>query len=519
MPEAGTLDELQLLVRATAPARGAALLPSLAQYIAQALNATESLISSAIDQGHVRTLAVFAQGASRPNYEYALADAPCQAVIAGEIVHHESDFAQKYPRAANGRQGYYGVPLAAADGAVLGHLCVYSAGRLPLTQRQRLLCAIVAGRAAAELQRLRAAGELERLQAQQRYLQGEIKSIHNFEQIIGASAAWVRVLENMRRVAPTDATVLISGERGTGKELIARAIHSASSRADRPFIKLDCAALSVEDLSGDAPTSLLGLADGGTLFLDEIGGLKLSTQSSLLRVLLERESGRLGSDNSATLNLRIVASTNRDLPKLVRDGQFREDLYHRLNVFPVELPPLRAHAEDIPQLVRYFVQKYATQTGRRVDGVDPDTLAALTRYPWPGNVRELEHLVERALNLNTSPQLKIPPEMLALHTPSERADVAAAGTGTGTHRTLTAAGATLAELDDLENTGLHHVQREHILRVLNATHWVIEGNSGAALKLGMKPATLRHRMKKLGIARAGSLVVQASDGSPGRGIS
>jgi transcriptional regulator with GAF, ATPase, and Fis domain len=232
-------------------------------------------------------------------------------------------------------------------------------------------------------------------------------------------------------------------------------------------------------------------------------------------VLLERESGRLDSGHPTTLDLRIVSSTNRDLPRMVRDGQFREDLYHRLNVFPVELPPLRAHAEDIPQLVQYFVQKYATQTGRRVDGVDPDTLAALRRYPWPGNVRELEHLVERALNMNTSPQLKIPAEMLALHTPNERADVAAAAASTGTHRTLTAAGAALTELDDLENTGLHHVQREHILRVLNATHWVIEGNSGAALKLGMKPATLRHRMKKLGIARAGSLVVQASDRSPG----
>jgi transcriptional regulator with GAF, ATPase, and Fis domain len=516
MPEAGTLDELQLLVRAAAPARGAALLPSLAHYIAQALNATESLISSAIDQEHVRTLAVFANGASRPNYEYALAGTPCQSVIAGEIVHHESALAEKFPRGANGHQGYYGVPLAAADNTVLGHLCVYSAGTLQLTQRQRLLCAIVAGRAAAELQRLRAEAELARLRAQQRYLQEEIKSLHNYEQIIGASAGWVRVLENVRRVAPTEATVLVSGEIGTGKELIARAIHSASSRADHPFIKLDCAALTVEDLSGDEPAGRLDLADGGTLFLDEIGGLKLSTQSSLLRVLLERESERLASGNTAKLNVRIVAGTNRDLPKLVRDGQFREDLYHRLNVFPVELPPLRARAEDIPLLVQFFVQKYAPQIGRRVDGVDPDTLAALTRYPWPGNVRELEHLVERALDMNTSPQLKIPPEMLSLYTPSERADVAAAAAASGTHRTLTAAGAPLAELDELENTGLHHVQREHILRVLNATHWVIEGNSGAALKLGMKPATLRHRMKKLGIARAGSLIMQATDGSPGR---
>jgi formate hydrogenlyase transcriptional activator len=358
--------------------------------------------------------------------------------------------------------------------------------------------------------------EQARLQAQNRYLQEEIKSVHNFEEIIGASSGLVKVLDNVRRVAPTDATVLISGETGTGKELIARAIHSAGRRADRPFIKLNCAALPTalveSELFGHERGAFSGavakregrfeLANGGTIFLDEIGELGLDVQAKLLRVLQEQEFERVGSSSTIKVDVRIVAATNRDLRKAVRDGEFREDLYYRLSVFPVELPPLRARAEDIPLLVQFFAQKYAPRVGRRIDGVDPDTLIALSRYPWPGNIRELENLVERALILNTASVLKIAPEMLSVHDGAQHAEIAAAATGM--HRLpVFPVPPPTAELDDTENTGLHHVQRAHILRVLNATHWVIEGNSGAALKLGMKPATLRHRMKKLGIARAG----------------
>jgi formate hydrogenlyase transcriptional activator len=648
MSGADTLDDLQHLAAAASRARGEALFPSLAQFVAQALNASESLISQVVDADHVRTLAVFAHGASEPNYEYELAGTPCAAVLKGETVHHESGLADKFPLTSQGYQGYFGVPLTGADGSVLGHLCVYDASALQVSERQRLFCEIFAGRAAGELQRIQAERQLresedrfrdlfdeapiayvhegldskfiranrtamrvlgltpedlptmygkslvpdtpdaqrrlkhafdaigkgadtsgvvlelcrkndgqhifiqwwsrpdpsgtytrtmfvditervlmereqKRLQAQNRYLQEEIKSVHNFDEIIGASAGLVRVLENVSRVAPTDATVLIWGETGTGKELIARAIHSASHRADRPFIKLNCAALPAglveSELFGHEKGAFSGavqrregrfeLANGGTIFLDEIGELKLETQAKLLRVLQEHEFERVGSSHTIKVDVRVVAATNRDLRKAVRDGEFREDLYYRLNVFPVELPPLRARAEDIPLLVQFFAQKYAPRVGRRVDGVDPDTLVALARYPWPGNIRELENLVERALILNTSAMLKIPPEMLALHTPDERAEVAAAATGM--HRMLAPPSST--DLDETENTGLHHVQREHILRVLNATHWVIEGNHGAALKLGMKPATLRHRMKKLGITRAHG--VTAEHASPG----
>jgi formate hydrogenlyase transcriptional activator len=190
----------------------------------------------------------------------------------------------------------------------------------------------------------------------------------------------------------------------------------------------------------------------------------------------------------------VVAATNRDLRQEVRDRKFREDLYYRLNVFPVELPPLRSRAEDIPLLVQFFVQKYAPRVGRRVDSVEPDALLALSRYPWPGNIRELENLIERALILNSGPILKVPQELLVVHAPPP------------SHRPATASAVghpiEVEESDPLEITGLHDVQREHILRVLKSTHWVIEGDAGAALKLGMKPATLRHRMKKLGIDRS-----------------
>jgi formate hydrogenlyase transcriptional activator len=338
-----------------------------------------------------------------------------------------------------------------------------------------------------------------RLRAELRYLRAEVRAAHDPATAIGVDTGLARAFESVRHVAPTEAIVLITGEAGTGKELVARAVHAASRRAARPFIKLDCAASPVTSeaalFGGDDGEGRLELAQGGSLFLDEVCALTASAQARLVRVLQEREfetysGGRVG------LDVRIIAATRVDLRRAVQDGAIREDLYYRLNVFPIDVPPLRARAEDIPALVQHFTQRSAARLGRRVEGVDPDTLANLTRYDWPGNVRELANLIERVLLLNAAPMLKIPPEMLAVHGSGEYAEIAAAATGM--HR--------LPEFDSIDldsaSTGLHHVQREHILRVLNATHWVIEGSSGAALKLGMKPATLRHRMKKLGIARA-----------------
>jgi len=352
--------------------------------------------------------------------------------------------------------------------------------------------------------------EQARLRAQNVYLQEEIKSVHNFEEIIGASAGLLKVLEGVARVAPTDSTVLVCGETGTGKELIARAIHSGSRRVDKPFIKLNCAALPAglveSELFGHERGAFSGaiqrrtgrfeLAHHGTIFLDEIGEMPLEVQAKLLRVLQEREFERVGSSQTTRVDVRIVAASNRDLAKAVRAGEFREDLYYRLNVFPVTLPPLRERPEDIPLLVKFFVQKYAPRVGRRIDSIDPETMQRLLAYPWPGNIRELENLIERALILADSSVLHVEPEILG-------GSSVFRGAKDGTPATAPPQSTTQPDAPTAPDadSSLVAVQREHILQVLHATGWVIEGEHGAAMRLGIKPATLRFRMKKFGICR------------------
>ena len=291
-------------------------------------------------------------------------------------------------------------------------------------------------------------------------------------------------------MAATDSTVLITGETGTGKELIARAIHSNSRRAARPLIKVNCAALPAglveSELFGHEKGAFTGaiarrigrfeLADGGTLFLDEIGELPLETQAKLLRVLQEREIERVGGGAAIQVDVRIIAATNRDLIKAVRDRTFREDLYYRLGVFPVALPPLRERVEDIPLLVRFLVDRFASRTGKRIEGVSQETLRRLAAYRWPGNIRELENVLERAVILASGP-------ILDLEIDVERPPALAATEGT-------------------HPSSLEEVERRHILDVLGQTNWVIEGPRGAAGILGLHPNTLRSRMKKLGIVRS-----------------
>ena len=355
--------------------------------------------------------------------------------------------------------------------------------------------------------------EQARLQAENVYLQEEIKSVHNFEEIIGASAGLLQVLENVRLVAPTDASVLICGETGTGKELIARAIHSASRRAGKPFIKLNCAALPAglveSELFGHERGAFSGaiqkrigrfeLANNGTIFLDEIGEMPLDVQTKLLRVLQEYEFERVGSSHTTKVDVRVIAATNRDLARAVGDGSFRQDLYYRLSVFPVTLPPLRERLEDIPLLVRFFAQKYGPRVGRRVESIDAATMQRLIEYPWPGNIRELENLIERALILASSSVLHVGPEILGPGAPLIRPP-STAPAAPQPHTPASAPAAAAAPPH--EPTSLAAVQREHILRVLQATGWVIEGERGAAAQLGVKPATLRFRMKKFGITRS-----------------
>jgi formate hydrogenlyase transcriptional activator len=310
-----------------------------------------------------------------------------------------------------------------------------------------------------------------------------------FEQIIGNSSALEAVLEQVERVAPTDSTVIIQGETGTGKELIAHAIHNLSSRCGRPFVRLNCAAIPLDllesELFGHEKGAFTGaiaqkigrfeLADKGTLLLDEIGDIPPALQPKLLRVLQEQEFERLGSTRTHQVDVRLVAATNRDLEEMVNHGQFRSDLYYRLNVFPVQLPPLRERREDIPALVSHFVERFGRRMGREIDNIPPETMSALSSYQWPGNIRELQNLIERAVILSNDGVLPNP--------------LPAAGT-----RGIAIASATAV-------TTLKDSERTLILRTLEELRWVIGGPKGAAAKLGLKRTTLIHKMQKLGISR------------------
>ncbi len=335
--------------------------------------------------------------------------------------------------------------------------------------------------------------EKARLKAQNAYLREEIKSVHNFDEIVGRSASLNEVLQNVGRVAPTDASVLITGETGTGKELIARAVHSASPRHDRPLIKVNCAALPTglveSELFGHEKGAFSGaiakrvgrfeLAHRGTLFLDEIGELPADVQAKLLRVLQEREFERVGGSDTIRVDVRVIAATNRDLAAAVREGRFRQDLFYRLNVFPLHLPPLRERPGDIPLLVQFLLDKFAAQIGKRVVGVSPETAVRFASYAWPGNIRELENVLERAVILSNSPVLDV--------------HLTTATTAVDATTSAPPAGPPPATLESVE--------RDHILAALERANWVIEGPSGAARSLDLHPNTLRSRLKKLGIRR------------------
>ncbi len=309
-----------------------------------------------------------------------------------------------------------------------------------------------------------------------------------FEQIIGNSPALESVLEQVEQVAPTDSTVLIQGETGTGKELIARAVHNLSARCGRPFIKLNCAAIPFDllesELFGHERGAFTGaiaqkvgrfeLADKGTLFLDEVGDIPPGLQPKLLRVLQEQQFERLGSTRTHQVDVRLVAATNRNLIDMVKRNEFRSDLYYRLNVFPIPLPPLRERQEDIPALVTHFVEILGRRMGKQIENIPPEAMSALTSHEWPGNIRELQNFIERSVILSAGAVLRPP----------------------------------LAELKrcpEVQSMGaitLEEAERDHIRKTLEQTRWVVAGPNGAAARLGIKRSTLYFRMQKLGISRA-----------------
>ena len=308
---------------------------------------------------------------------------------------------------------------------------------------------------------------------------------HSFEEIVGSSTALKEVLKQVQVVGPTNSTVLVQGETDTGKELIARAIHNISSRSSRPFVKLNCAAipsgLLESELFGHERGAFTGavaqkvgrfeLAHGGTLFLDEVGDIPLELQPKLLRVLQEQEFERLGSTRTLRVDARLVAATNRNLAQMMAEREFREDLFFRLSVFPIRIPPLRERPEDIPLLVRYFVDTYGQRLDKHIEAIPDETMEVLERHSWPGNIRELQNFIERTMILSTDTALR--PPLAELKMKSETARI--------------------TTLDDAE--------RRHILKALNETHWVIGGTHGAAEKLGVKRTTLLSKMERLGISR------------------
>ena len=340
-------------------------------------------------------------------------------------------------------------------------------------------------------------GLKDRLQAENIYLRQEVGRQYNFGEIIGKSDQLAQVFLRVAQVAPMNATVLLLGETGTGKGVVARAIHSSSSRKDRPLITVNCttlpATLVESELFGREKGAFTGsdtrqigrfeLADGGTIFLDEIGEMPMELQCKLLRVLQDGEFERLGNPRTIKTDVRIIAATNRSLEQEIREGRFREDLYYRLNVFPITMPPLRKRAEDIPLLVNHFVAKFNKKMGKKIETVSKDTLNVLKEYHWPGNVRELESVVERAVITSQGPALQVLDRFDSLRQKEEPAGQG----GQGGEREV-------MPLVDLEH--------DHILHVLQKTGWRIEGKSGAAGILGLNASTLRARMRKYGIVRA-----------------
>ena len=388
----------------------------------------------------------------------------------------------------NALHSFAGHPLK-FRGEVLGVVAMF--GRRPLSEEEFERLAVFANEAAIAIKNAQLFTEVEqlknRLQAENLYLREEIKLQHNFEEIIGESQSIKAVLRHIEQVAPTDSTVLIRGDTGTGKELIARAIHNLSPRKAHALVRVNCGAipanLAESELFGHEKGSFTGalqrrlgrfeLADGGTIFLDEVGELSLDAHVKLLRVLQEREFERVGSGHSTKVDVRVIAATNRDLHAAVKAGSFRADLLYRLNVFPIEVPPLSARASDVPLLVNHFVTKFSKKLGKLFEGVSQATMDRLTRYAWPGNIRELENVIERATILAKGPVLQI--DDVLLH---------------GNSVPL------LPVADSLEE-----VERAHVFRVLHDVSWVIEGKQGAAARLGLHPNTLRSRMQKLGIKK------------------
>jgi len=431
------------------------------------------------------------------------------------VLRRDLEKEQQYPNdrraLADGIYSYCVVPLI-IRGKSIGTLNVASRTRNQYSERDLEFLQEVASQVALAVENMQSYQEIAtlkaRLEKENVYLQEEIRTEHNFEEIVGNSPALLAVLRKVEQVAPTDSTVLICGETGTGKELIARAIHNRSARKHRPLVKVNCSAISAglveSELFGHVKGAFTGalerrigrfeLADGGTIFLDEVGELPLETQVKLLRVLQEREFEPVGSSQPVRVDVRVIAATNRNLEESIKTGSFRDDLFYRLNVFPVEVPPLRERRSDIPKLARFFLSHCAKKLGKNIEGISQDTMDRISSYSWPGNVRELQNVIERAAILCQQSILELKPDLAPI----------------SAHGVLPQAPERLSESEPALNSStappglstLKDVEYGHIMAVLKQTGGVIEGPKGAAKILNLHPNTLRHRISKLGIKRS-----------------
>jgi len=458
----------------------------------------------------LRFLAV--EGSVRSEYFQAGLEVSRTETSAGWVFDHqqplcrnlekERQFPNEQRLWAEGLQSLCAVPLI-LRGKSIGTLSVVSRERDLYSEQDAQFLQQVAIQVVLAIENMKSYEEIAtlkaRLEKENTYLREEIRTEHNFEEIVGNSPALLAVLRAVEQVAPTDSTILIYGETGTGKELIARAIHNRSARRDRALVSVNCSAISAglveSELFGHLKGAFTGaierrigrfeLANGGTIFLDEIGELPLETQVKLLRVLQEHEFEPVGSSRTQRVDVRVIAATNRNLPEMVETGRFRSDLYYRLNVLPLQLPPLRERLSDIPALVALCLSRFAKRFGKKVEGVSQETMARLMSYPWPGNIRELQNVMERAVVLSAGPTLRLDKDLVPVVAPVEIPDQET--------QPIPPSVSGLATLEEAE--------RSHILAALHQAVGVIDGPKGAARILNIHPNTLRHRMSKLGIKR------------------
>ena len=504
-------EMVRAIAEGTAAVTGRDFFYSLVRHLASALRVRHAFLTECLPDGRsVRTLAFWKDGAFTENVEYDVTPTPCRLVLEGEATVFPADLQRLFPDdhelVGLEAQSFLGVPVLDATGRVIGHIAVLHDKVFRDADRAVPVLRAFAARAGAEIARLEAENRLRaalaevealtnRLHAENVYLQEEIRGEHNFVEMVGSSPSLLAALRQVEQVASTDSTVLILGETGTGKELIARAIHSRGGRRDRPLVKVNCSAISAglveSELFGHVKGAFTGaierrigrfeLADGGTIFLDEVGDLPLETQVKLLRVLQEREFEPVGSNRTLRVNVRVIGATNRNLEEAVKAGRFRSDLFYRLNVVPLRVPALRDRRGDIPQLVTFFLARFAKEFGKPLDQVSQATMARLVAYDWPGNVRELQNIIERAAVLSSGRVLELGPDLLPVGSPTV---------------------GPAAAVSDREPRTLEEMERHHIQGALEQSRWVIEGPAGAAKSLGLHPNTLRSRMAKLGINRS-----------------